>query len=94
MALVGGLYGGGAFATYTGGELRRPAWTFRLSTLSALAVMLVLTLGAWLVFRHTVGLDFAQSAAYLDQRPHRLRQDRRQPPPTSPPTRSSSAPTR
>lgn len=65
MALVGGLYGGGAFATYTGGELRRPAWTFRLSTLAALAVMLVLTLVAWLVFRHTVGLDFAQSAAYL-----------------------------
>ena len=65
MALVGGLYGGGAFATYTGGELRRPAWTFRLSTLAALAVMLVLALGSWLVFRHTVGLDFAQAAAYL-----------------------------
>lgn len=65
MALVGGLYGGGAFATYTGGELRRPAWTFRLATLAALGAMLVLALGAWLVFRHTVGLEFAQAAAYL-----------------------------
>jgi len=36
-----------------------------LSTLAALAVMLVLALGSWLVFRHTVGLDFAQAAAYL-----------------------------
>jgi basic amino acid/polyamine antiporter, APA family len=65
IALVNFLYGGATYANYTGGELRKPGWTFRASTILCLLVAMVLTLGAWLAMKHDLGLPFTQSAGWL-----------------------------
>lgn len=67
VALVWALYGGAQLANYTGGELRRPSKTFRASTLLAVGVIFLLLLLTWLAMKHTLGLAFAQSAAFLSQ---------------------------
>ena len=65
VALAFGLYGGATYANFTGGELSRPGWTYRLSTFACLAVAFVATLAAWLTLEHTVGLRFLQASASL-----------------------------
>lgn len=65
IALVNFLYGGATYANYTGGELRKPGWTFRFSTMLCLGITLVLTLLAWLTMKHVLGLAFTQSAGWL-----------------------------
>jgi basic amino acid/polyamine antiporter, APA family len=65
LALVFALYGGATFANFTGGELRRPGSTYRISTFACLGLAFVLTLAAWLTLRHTVGFHFLQASVAL-----------------------------
>jgi basic amino acid/polyamine antiporter, APA family len=65
IAQVNVFYGGVTYANYTGGELRKPGWTFRASTLLCLAITLVLSMAAWLAVKHVMGLTFIQSSGWL-----------------------------
>jgi basic amino acid/polyamine antiporter, APA family len=65
IALVNFLYIGVTYANYTGGELRKPGRTYLSSATMCLVVTMLLTVGAWLAFKHTVGLPFSQAAGWL-----------------------------
>jgi len=65
LALVFGLYLGATYANINGGELRRAARTFRMSTFLSLGISFVLVLLAWLTLRGMAGLSFLQSSSYL-----------------------------
>lgn len=65
IAQVNVFYGGVTYANYTGGELRKPGWTFRAATLLCLTITLVLSMAAWLAVKHVLGLSFIQASGWL-----------------------------
>ena len=58
-------YWGFTFAIYPGAEVKRPGRTIKWSTLGALALGMVMFVGAWLALRHMAGLKFLQSSTWL-----------------------------
>lgn len=55
------------YAAMAGGEIKRPARSFSVGALSALAVCGVLAIGAWLIVKNAIGLHFLQAAPWLSQ---------------------------
>jgi amino acid transporter len=65
IALVNFIFGGTTYANYTGGEMRKPGWTYRAATVAVMFVALVVDLAAWLATKHELGLAFTQSVGWL-----------------------------
>jgi basic amino acid/polyamine antiporter, APA family len=59
------LFGGFTFANYAGGEIKRPARTYKIATMAAVAFGLVGGLVSWAALRHLAGLPFMQAQATL-----------------------------
>jgi basic amino acid/polyamine antiporter, APA family len=59
------IYSGFSFANYAGGELKRPARTYKIAVVGAVGFALVGALVAWAAMRHAAGLHWMQSAANL-----------------------------
>lgn len=58
-------FAGFTFANYAGGEIKRPASTYKVAVLAALGIGLAGALLLWAALRHTVGLHFLQASAAL-----------------------------
>lgn len=58
-------FAGFTFANYAGGEIKRPASTYKVAVLAALGIGLTGALLMWGALRHTVGLHFIQSSGAL-----------------------------
>jgi basic amino acid/polyamine antiporter, APA family len=59
------IYSGFSFANYAGGELKRPARTYKIAVVGAVTFALLGALLAWAAMRHAAGLHWMQSAANL-----------------------------
>jgi APA family basic amino acid/polyamine antiporter len=59
------MFGNFTVASFTGGELKRPTSTLKVSSLVSIGVALVIVLAAWIGLRAHASLDFVQSASAL-----------------------------
>jgi basic amino acid/polyamine antiporter, APA family len=59
------LYLGFTFGAYAGGEIKRPATTYKVAVFGAIGVGAAGLLLGWAAMRHAVGLDFLQASASL-----------------------------
>lgn len=59
------FFEGFTFSNYAAGELKRPARTYKIAVLAALAMGMAGAIIVWVALRHTVGLHFMQASASL-----------------------------
>jgi len=59
------IFSGFTFSNYAGGELKRPARTYKLAVLAAVALATIGAVVAWAALRHLAGLPFLQAQASL-----------------------------